>query len=198
MEEIEVPRLDELREQKTRTFERRVALTTSIYAMILAVTSLGGNNATKEMLLAQQKASDQWAFYQAKSIKEHQTRGHRNQLELALEERGSNPSAVPRTRTESAIAQGLDEEKRYHAEEEEIQREAKEWEKERDRNQRKDAYFDFAEVLLQIAIVMASVSILADTPAVFHLSLILAAAGGLLSINGYWVLVKIPLLLSGH
>ncbi len=72
MAELELPKLEELQEHKTRTFERRVALTTSIFAVILAIASLGGNNATKEMLLSQQRSSDQWAFYQAKSIKEHQ------------------------------------------------------------------------------------------------------------------------------
>jgi hypothetical protein len=38
---------------------------------VLPLTSLGGNNATKEMLLSQQQASDQWAFYQSKALREH-------------------------------------------------------------------------------------------------------------------------------
>lgn len=42
-----------------QAFTRRGALTTAVYAVVLAVTSLGGTNATKEMLLAQQQASDQ-------------------------------------------------------------------------------------------------------------------------------------------
>jgi len=200
MEELEVPSLDELRERKTRTFERRVALTTSVYAMVLAITSLGGNNATKEMLLAQQQASDQWAYYQAKSIKGHQTRSQRVQLELemALGDRGPKLSEEARKRTETALAQSLEEEKKYQGEEVEIQKVAKEWEGERDMNRTKDAYFDFAEVLLQIAIVMASVSILADTPAIYHFSLGLAVTGGLLSMNGYLLLVRIPFLHGGH
>jgi hypothetical protein len=74
MAEIELPKIEELERLKTRTFEQRVALTTSIFAVLLAIASLGGNNATKEMLLSQQQSSDQWAFYQSKSIKEHLTR----------------------------------------------------------------------------------------------------------------------------
>src|SRR5213594_152718 len=71
-----------------KTFARRAAFTTAIYAVILAITSLGGNNATKEMLLAQQQASDQWAFYQAKVIREHQYRAQALRLEAELLERG--------------------------------------------------------------------------------------------------------------
>ncbi len=46
----------------------------------------------REMLLAQQQASDQWAFYQAKVIREHQYRTQRMRLEVELAERGAPPS----------------------------------------------------------------------------------------------------------
>jgi hypothetical protein len=58
MSEAELPNAEELEEIKGKAFTRRVALTTAIFAVILAITSLGGNNAMKEMLLAQQQASD--------------------------------------------------------------------------------------------------------------------------------------------
>ena len=54
-----------------KRFTKRVALTTAIFAVMLAITSLGGNNAMKEMLLAQQQSSDQWAFYQSKVIRQN-------------------------------------------------------------------------------------------------------------------------------
>src|SRR6184192_837283 len=44
----------------------------------------GGNNAMKEMLLAQQQSSDQWAFYQAKVIREHLYRAQKLVLEAEL------------------------------------------------------------------------------------------------------------------
>ena len=194
MAEIELPKVEELEKLKTRAFERRVALTTSIFAVILAIAGLGGNNVTKEMLLAQQQASDQWAFYQAKSIKEHQTHTRRIEIEMELAERGANMTAEARKRTGSLLAQVTEEEKRYQSEKAEIEKEAKELEHERDLNRAKDPYFDFAEVLLQIAIVMASVSILADTPAIFHFSLVLASIGTFLAFNGYLMIVKIPFL----
>ncbi len=71
MPDIELPNPAELEEARNKIFTKRVALTTAIFAVLLAVTSLGGNNATKEMLLSQQEASDQWDFYQSKVLREH-------------------------------------------------------------------------------------------------------------------------------
>lgn len=69
MAEVEIPNPEELHERGGQTFSRRVALTTAIYAIVLSIAALGGNNSVKEMLFAQQQASDQWAFYQAKVIR---------------------------------------------------------------------------------------------------------------------------------
>jgi hypothetical protein len=56
----------------------------------------------------------------------------------------------------------------------------------------KDPYFLFAEAVLQIAIVMASVSILSRSGIIFAFSLALALVGGLLTINGFSLLFHIP------
>jgi hypothetical protein len=146
MPEVELPNPEELEEKAERSFSRRVALMTAVYAVVLAIASLGGNNAMKEMLLAQQQSSDQWVFYQAKVIREHQYRA------------------------------------------------PKKLEKERDHNRDKDPYFDYAEVLLQISIVMASVSILSTSRPMFFFSLALAFGGALLTINGFTLLFRVPLL----
>ena len=82
--EVELPNPEELHERGEKTFPRRVALVTAMYAVALAIASLGGTNAMKEMLLAQQQSSDQWAFYQAKVIREHQYRGQKLRLEADL------------------------------------------------------------------------------------------------------------------
>ena len=87
MEEIELPNPEELEEIKAHAFTRRVALTTAIFAVLLAFSSLGGSNAMKEMILAQQQASDQWAYYQAKAAREHFYRGQKMRLELDLLEK---------------------------------------------------------------------------------------------------------------
>ena len=58
-------------------------------------------------------------------------------------------------------------------------------------------YFDYAEVLLQIAIVMASIAILATSRPLFVFSLGLATLGAFLTLNGFMLFVKIPFLHGG-
>jgi len=198
MPEVELPNPEELEERKGKTFTRRVALTTAIYAVVLAIASLGGNNATKEMLLSQQQASDLWAFYQAKSIREHQYRAQKQRLEVDLAERGPAMKPEGRKKFEALMTNFAEEEKRYNAEKKEIEKDAKKLEHERDVNRTKDPYFDFAEALLQIAIVMSSISILSTSRSTFIFSLLLAVIGVLLTLNGYTLIFRLPFLRGGH
>ncbi len=194
MPEVELPNPEELEEKAERSFSRRVALMTAVYAVVLAIASLGGNNAMKEMLLAQQQSSDQWAFYQAKVIREHQYRAQTMRLETELAERGPALRPEARQHYEDLLKKFAAEEKRYNAEKKDIEKDAKRLEKERDWNRDKDPYFDYAEVLLQIAIVMASVSILSTSRPMFFFSLALALGGALLTINGFTLWFRLPFL----
>jgi len=194
--EVELPDPEELEERRDKAFSRRVALVTAIYAVVLAIASLGGNNAMKEMLLAQQEASNQWAYYQSKVIREHLNRGNKLVLEMQLAE----PSALKgaeRDKLAALASKFADEEKRMNADKKEIEPKAKAAEAERDRNQAKDPYFDYAEVLLQIAIVCASVSILSTSRPMFWFSSLLAVLGALSTVNGFFLLVRLPFL-HGH
>jgi len=190
--EVELPDPEELEEIRGKRFTRRVAMTTAVYAVALAITSLGGNNAMKEMLLAQQQASDQWAFYQAKVIREHLYRSQKMRLELDLLERSQFMKPDVKEKADVLLNKIAQEEARYNKEKKEIEQEARKLEHERDVNRAKDPYFDYAEVLLQIAIVMSSVSILSASRPVFGFSIVAAALGALLSLNGYLLWVKIP------
>src|SRR4029450_1382342 len=130
MAEVELPKPEELHEHSVSSFSRRVALVTAIFAVVLAIAALGGNHAMKEMLLAQQQSSDQWAFYQAKVIREHLYRAQKLTVDVALAE-----SSVLRSERETlkALARTLaEEEKRYNAEKKDIEKDARKHERERD------------------------------------------------------------------
>ncbi|MFZ2447649.1 MAG: DUF4337 domain-containing protein [Syntrophobacteraceae bacterium] len=194
MAELELPNLEDLDEIKEKTFTRRVALVTAFFAVMLAVTSLGGSNAMKEMILAQQQSSDQWAFYQAKVIREHLYKIEKLRVETDLAVLPQPMGEDARGKLRSVMKTFEDEEKRYNAEKKDIEKEARRLEEERDVNRSKDPYFDYAEVLLQIAIVMASVSILSSSRGVFCFSLAAAFLGALLSANGFLLVFKLPFL----
>lgn len=66
--------LDEVQEhshEASSGFDKRVAATIAVIAASLAIVSVLGHLASTEELLNQQRASDQWAFYQAKAIRLH-------------------------------------------------------------------------------------------------------------------------------
>jgi hypothetical protein len=192
MSEVELPNLEELEEIKAKTFTRRVALTTAIFAVLLAITSLGGNNAMKELLLSQQQASDQWAFYQSKALREHLYKTNGLRIEVDLFERGAEMKPEAKKRYEAMLKDIRAEETRYGEEKKKIEEEAKHLEAERDKSLSKDPYFDYAEVLLQISIVMASISILAVSRQIFYFALVSASLGMLLMLNGFLLIFKLP------
>lgn len=197
MAEVELPNPAELEEQRDKAFSRRVALVTAVYAVILAIASLGGNNAMKEMLVAQQEASNQWAYYQSKVIREHLNRGSKQILETQLAE-PSTLRGAEREKFEALARKFGDEEKRMQDDKKEIEPKARAFEHERDVNQAKDPYFDYAEVLLQIAIVCASVSILSTSRPMFWFSTALAVLGGVSAVNGFLLFFRLSFLHGGH
>src|ERR1700751_2927594 len=79
MEEQEVPTeglSDEINEQaeKENAAEEKkwsfyIAISTALIAVLAAISSLLAGHHSNEALIEQIKASDQWAFYQAKGIK---------------------------------------------------------------------------------------------------------------------------------
>ena len=190
MAEVELPNPAELEERRDKAFSRRVALTTAVYAVILAIASLGAGNAMKHMLLAQQQSSDQWAFYQAKVIREHLYRAQALVMQAELADVAMARGARQAKQQELA-ARLSEEEKRYNAEKKDIEAEAKKLEHERDHYRARDRYFELAEVFLQIAIVCSSVAILAASRSMYLFSMVVAVLGVLSTANGFLLLVRL-------
>ena len=182
MAEIELPNPHEAKERAEDPFTKMVALSVAIYAVVLAIAAAGGNNSGKDMLMEQQKASNKWAQFQAKSIRETQYNIEFERIERDLD---GNISPEARAKAEKSLARikaKLDE---YKVEKETISKEAKEHEHLRDDSHTRDPYFDFAEVLLQISIVLASVAMLSGKRWAFYASIVLALLGLALTANGY-------------
>src|SRR5919206_2378302 len=76
----------EERAQRARTdqFRQRAAIVIGVLAMLLAISGLGGANATKEMLNANILASDTYAFYQAKNIRQTSNQLAADELQALL------------------------------------------------------------------------------------------------------------------
>ena len=70
---------DRAENEQAERFRNRAALLIALLAAILAIGGLGGGNATDDMIDANIRASDTWAFFQAKNIRQ-------TQFELAADE----------------------------------------------------------------------------------------------------------------
>ena len=179
------------------TFRKFTGIYLGIVAMLLAITALGGSNATKTMLSANIQASDTYGYYQAKNIRQTVYQLTAEQLDSELLALPEMPAAA-RTTIEDRIKRYRERVDRYESDpstgdgKKELLAKAKEFEARRDHAAERDPNFDFAEALFQIAIVLGSVSIVAASRPLVHLSGILAVAGTLLMINGYFLLVHLP------
>lgn len=173
-------------------FTTRIALTTMIFAVLLAITSLGENNAAKEMLLAQQLAADQRASFQSQILSEHQYKTNGLRMEADLLERGPRMRANIRKLYEAMLKDMKVEEIRYREGKKKVEAEAIDLEAKRDRNRAKGPYFDYAGVLLQISIIMASISLLSASLRLFYFSIGSAALGTFFMLNGFFLIFRLP------
>ena len=141
--------LDELQEHSHEAsggFDKRVAVTMAVIAATLAVVSVLGHIESTEELLNQERASDQWAFYQAKAIRRYQSEVARDVL-----------GGLGKGEAAGKYAANME---RYQKESEEIQVQAREFQSESDHAGRKALRLHFGEVFLEMAIVFASLAIL--------------------------------------
>ena len=74
--------------------KNRTALTISILAMVLAISSLGGSNAGKEITQENILAANSYAFYQAKSIRQTSLKIAVSDLEIQLLREPGMPAAA--------------------------------------------------------------------------------------------------------
>jgi hypothetical protein len=192
---------DRAENQAAESFRNRAALMIAIMAAILAVGGLGGGNATDDMIGNNIKASDTWAFYQAKNVRQTMYRIEAEKLKTSLAAGlvapAERPSAEARLKEyESTIA-------RYDSEpdpndpskgegKKELSATAKAYEAAFEEASQRDNNFDFAEVLLQLALVLGSVAILAVNRWILITSAALGTLGALLTLNGFLLLVPLP------
>lgn len=185
----------EKKEEKQDIFRRKVALLISVLALLLAVTALGGNKTTKELLGASIEASDVWNFYQAKTIRQ-------TAYLLAAEEGDSwlSSTALPDPAKQALaerVKQYRDTVARYESEangtgKKELKEKAEAIEHRRAEAEHREHGFSLAEAMLQIAIVLASAAVASGARLLVNLAAGLGAIGGLLSINAFLLLVTLP------
>ncbi len=185
-------------QERTRDrFKQRAAITIAILAMLLAITSLGGANAGKEAINNNVQASNYFNFFQAKNIRQTSYELALAEFELAWAADPAMPAEAKAALKEKAegyrrtIARYETEPSTNEGKKELLAR-AKVHEEARDHALKQDPYFDYAEALLQIGIVLVSVSIVAEIAWLAFVGGALGVLGTALMLNGFLLLVEIP------
>ena len=154
-----------------------ISVTMAILAVFVAVVSLLGHRAHTEELLFQNRASDQWAYYQAKNIRRHNYEMGVDLLSMVEFKDKAQADKVREKYQKEA--------ERYTKEQSEIEEQAKDLEKESALAQRKANRFDLGEVFLEIALVISSLSLLSRNRFYWFLGIASGLAGLGIAATGF-------------
>ena len=180
------------------SFRRAAAVILGFMAMLLAIASLFGEAAMKDTINFNIKVSDTYAFYQAKNERQTTLQMAADQL-TALTASHPELSGEARANVDKLIADYRATVARYESDpksgegKKELLQKARDYEGKRDRAQHQDSNYDYARALFQIAIVLGSVSIVAVSRPLLWIGCGLAGLALILGLNGYFLLVTLPL-----
>ncbi len=196
---------EKLEAEQAEGFRSRAALIITAMAVLLALTGLGGGNAVEDMMSSNIQASDTWNFYQAKNIR--QTLYNLNIAEMELELKQNSGLS---NEAQAALISQINEYKkvvaRYENEpdradpdnllkgegKKQLLVQAQNHEKTRDNAAAKDSNFDYAETLLQLAVLLASVATLFVNKMLLRIAIVAAVLGALLMVNGFLLVFPLP------
>jgi hypothetical protein len=173
--------------EKREAFGRRAALLVSALAAFLAISGLLAARAEEEIILAQQKASDTWAEYQANSLKKHVN----DDVAQTLRILGAGTAGEKAAADQAAKLLKANDDK-YIPEQKRLMPIAQAYEKLRDESGAKHTSYQLAEAGFQLAIVLASIAIVARTRWLLYAAGGLGAAGLVFLVNGHFLIFHVP------
>lgn len=153
-----------------------VSLTISILAVCVAIVTLLGHRAHTEELSRETEAASRWTQFQAKSIRQHEAENTSDIVNLV--------SALDKEKGE-ALRKKYDKQlEHYASDKEDVSVQAKELEAERDLSAHRADRFDTGEALLEIGLVICSITLLAKRKAFWFTGMLIAAAGLFIAATG--------------
>jgi hypothetical protein len=154
-----------------------VSLTMAILAVVVATVSLLGHRTHTEEVVLQNRVSDAWAYFQAKSIRRHE-----DQMFVDLS------SLMTPTGDATGLRQKYAEEaKRYNDEQKDLETEATRLQNETHLAGRKADRFDLSEVFLEIALVVTSITLLSKKRSFWYLGIVVGVIGAGVAVTGLFL-----------
>jgi len=158
---------------------KHVSLIISVLAVLVAMVTVLGHRTHTEAVLSQTRAADQWNEYQAKKIRQ-------GQMQTASDLLSLQPNA-----NQEAAQKKLEDYKKHiekwNDDLNEEQTEAKHLEGEVHLAEQKAARFDLAEALLEIGVVLSSITLLTRQSHYYIAGTLLGIAGLVLTITGFFL-----------
>jgi hypothetical protein len=173
---------------------KKVALLISVLAVVLAFSETLGKGAQTSGLSYNIEASNLWAFYQAKTIRQTTLRTAAETAELELAQPGAKKDVLGKK-----IADWKSTVARYESEPEtgegrkELMARAKAAEVKRERALSAYHQYEVASALVQIAIVLASAHIITGVPALVWIAAALGVGGLVFCLIGFFAPMAIHL-----
>jgi hypothetical protein len=144
-----------------------ISLAISILAVLVAMVTVLGHRTHTEAVLLQARAADRWNEYQAKKIRS-------DNLSVTVDLLTLQP---PTSAAAAKLAEYRDHLGKWKTDLAEAMASAREYEAEVQRAERRATRYDLGEALLQIAVVLCSVTLFTRNRAYFFLGLTLGLAG---------------------
>jgi hypothetical protein len=160
------------------------ALTTTILAVCAAIGSMNGGNCSTSIQLMTTQESNQWSYFQAKSIKQHVLSVERDMLAIELMKA---PGVELKATLEKKIQATDADIARYEKEKGEIKAAAESLERAQSVFKRQGGNFGIAVMFFQISILMSSVGALMRRKLPWIVGLVVGAAGLLYFVNGFLI-----------
>jgi len=154
-----------------------VTVTMSILAVLVALATLLGHRAHTEELLLQAQATDQWAYYQAKNIRLHEMQAMVDSLGV-FQVQDAGKAELLREKYQKEV-------ERYEGDKDEISDKAKEMEKERDVLRTRADHFDAGEGILEIGLIICSLTLLANKKIFWYAGVAVGAIGLIVTILAF-------------
>jgi hypothetical protein len=177
-----------MEEVKKETWMTYMAITTILIAVAATLSTFKGGGFSTKSLLNQTLASDQWAFYQSKSIKSYIYDMRRENLEIqvaSLEKQKGNDTLIKKYN--GMVADYTQKVKTYESEKEAISKEAKSYENVRNESKTHSGKFGIAVIFLQISILLSSIATLSKKRFVWICGLVLGLIGIFYFIDGFFL-----------
>jgi hypothetical protein len=180
MEATEAQELKEHAEHGARESAMRpVAFTMSVLAVLVAVTTVLGHRTHTEAVLNQNRATDQWNYYQAHKIRANDTALATDLLGVVSV--GDKDAAAK-------LAKGYaDHQKKWADELKEEQAQAEATEQKVEKAEARADRFDLAEALLEIGLVITSVTLLTRSRMYWYMGLGFSVLGVALVVSAFHI-----------